>query len=214
MATDKYLNLQGLTEVAGYVNEKLKTVTTMPASPNVNDVVLYKGATTASYKQGSVYLYTTVKTYYKWSDGTDNYYTLAAAPSVGDTVYSDTIGTDSGYTITAYDDLNNQVTINSSLYDRAAAGDTPVYDWVSKGGTSVVLNGTDKTGEEANFYAPTTAGTDGQILMSKGSDTSPEWASYSPNGYAPSFTDDTLIFVYGEIPKVEGNTLIFNLDGD
>ena len=209
---DKYLNLQGLTEVADKVNKKLRIVTTMPASSTPDDIVLYNGATTASYKQSGTYSYRIVETYYEWTDLTDTYYTKAAAPSVGDTVYSDTIGTDSGYTIEAYDSTNNQVTINSLTYDRNSTGDTPVYDWVCIGSTSVILNGEDKTGDEANFYAPISAGTSGQMLVSKGDNVAPEWASVSPNGYSPSFLDSSLVFTYGVLPEVDGNTLIFDLD--
>lgn len=209
---DKYLNLQGLAEVAEKVNSKLRIVTTMPLSPSVNDIVLYNGATTVDYKQGSTYLYTQVKEYYKWTDLTDNYYTLAAVPEIGDTVYSDTLGTDSGYTVDAYDADNNQVTINSLTYNRDSTGDTPIYDWVAVSGTSVILNGEDKTGDEASFYAPTAAGTEGQVLVSKGVNTEPQWATLSPNGYSPSFLEDSLVFTYGALPDVDGNSLIFDLD--
>lgn len=212
MATDKYLNLNGLAEVAEYVNEKLKKVTVMPLTPELDDIVLYNGATTVNYKQGSIYLYTVVETYYKWSDGTDDYYTKAAAPTIGDTVYSDASGTDSGYTVEAYDEINEQITINSLVYDRDTTGDIPVANWVAQSNTSVILNGEDKTGDEAKFYAPTTAGTEGQVLLSKGENTDPEWASWSPNGYSPSFLDSSLVFNYGVLPEVEGNTLIFDLD--
>lgn len=214
MAVNKYLNLQGLTEVAEKVNKKLRIVTTMPASSTLDDTVLYNGATTANYKQGGTYSYRVIETYYEWSDLTNTYYTKAAAPEVGDTIYSDTIGTDSGYTIEAYDSVNNQVTINSLTYDRNSTGDTPVLDWVCTGGTSVELNGQDKTGEQASFYAPTTAGTDGQILMSKGTNTDPEWADYSPDGYMPSFLEGSLVFAGGTLPEVDGNSLTFDLDGD
>ena len=212
MATEKFLNLQGLSEVADRVNKKLRIVATMPASSTPDDIVLYNGATTASYKQGGTYSYKVIETYYEWSDLSDTYYTKAAAPAVGDTVYSDTSGTDSGYTIDAYDSINNQVTINSLTYDRNTTGDTPVYDWVCIGSTSVELNGQDKTGEKASFYAPTTAGTDGQVLMSKGDSTDPEWTNFSPNGYSPSFLENSLTFVYGILPEVDGNALVFDLD--
>ena len=142
MATDKFLNLEGLTEVASYVNKKLRIVTEMPIAPSLDDIVLYNGATSANYKQGSIYLYTTVETYYKWSDLSDEYYTKAAVPTIGDTAYSDTEGTDSGYTIEAYDEINNQVTINSLTYDRDETGDTPVYDWVIKSNISVEVENT------------------------------------------------------------------------
>lgn len=213
MAKNRYLNLEGLAEVADYVNEKLKKVTVMPASPSVNDIVLYNGATTADYRQGGIYLYETTDTYYAWTDLTNTYYTRDPVPSVGDTVYSDAAGTDSGYTIAAYDGDNNQVTINSLIYDRDSTGDTDVYDWVYKGGTSVILNGENKVEDEANFYAPTEAGTTGQFLMSKGDKTEPVWASFSLNGYAPSFLETSLVFTYGLLPEVENNSLIFDLDG-
>jgi hypothetical protein len=207
---DKYLNLQGLTEVAEKVNKKLRIVTTMPASPELNDIVVYNGASTASYKQGCTYLYTTVETYYEWSDLSDTYYTKAETPEVGDVVYSDTSGTDSGYTIEAFDDVNNQVTINSLTYDRNSTGDTPINDWVSKGGTSVILNGKDKTGEEASFYAAPQSGNEGQVLISKGENEDPEWASYT--GYCPTVIDDYLYFNYGVIPSVENTSIIFDTD--
>ena len=210
MATDKYLNLVGLEQVASKVNQKLRTVTAMPAAPEENDIVLYNGATTAKYKQGSIYLYTIVKTYYGWSDLTDTYFTLTDTPEVGDTVYSDVLGTDSGYTIEAYDSLNDQVTINSTVYDRDNSNDTDILDWVCKtGGTSVILNGEDKTGDEANFYAPTTAGTEGQALFSSGEGQAPFWASFT--GYSPTFVDDELVFTYGVVPVVDNTSLVFNV---
>lgn len=211
MATDKFLNLEGLTEVASYVNKKLRIVTEMPTTPTLDDIILYNGATTANYKQGSIYLYTIVETYYKWSDLSDEYYTKAAVPTIGDTVYSDTIGTDSGYTIEAYDEINNQVTINNLVYDRDATGDTPVNGWVAKSNTSVILNGEDKTGNEANFYAPTVAGTEGNVLISNGENAAPSWTSFA--GYSPIVVGEELCFIYGLIPEVENASLIFDLDG-
>lgn len=133
---DKFLNKEGLAKVAEKVNSKLRVVTTMPTSPKIDDIVKYNGTTTAKYQQGSTYLYKQVGTYYKWADLTDNYYTLAAAPAIGDTVYSDTSGTDSGYKVDAYDSVNNQVTINSLIYDRDSTGDTPICDWVPTSSTT------------------------------------------------------------------------------
>ena len=191
---DKYLNLQGLAEVAEYVNQKLKIVTEMPVNPSLSDIVLYNGATTANYKQGSIYLYTTIETYYK----------------IGDPVYSDAEGTDSGFTIEAYDEINDQVTINSLIYDRDSTGDVSINKWTSKGSTSVILNGEDVTGNEANFYAPTAAGEKGQVLISNGVNISPTWASFA--GYSPSLLDNSLVFTYGVIPEIEGNPILFDLD--
>jgi hypothetical protein len=209
MAADKYLNLEGLSEVANKVNQKLRTVTIMPANPEINDVVLYKGATTGDYTQGSTYMYKLDTTYYAWSDTTDTYYTKAASPQVGDTVYSDTQGTDSGFTIEAYDDTNSQVTINSSVYNRDTAGDVETYSWQCID-TSVTLNGEKKS--DANFYAPVNGGNAGQVLVSGGSSSAPIWGSIS--GYSPSFINDSLVFAYGILPTVDQNSIVFDLDND
>ncbi len=166
MATDKYLNLDGLEKVASKVNQKLRTVTTIPANPEKNDIVLYKGSTTNDFIKGRVYLYDKVGTYFTWINGSVAYFTRAEEPQIGDTVYSDTTGTDSGFTIEAYDNVNHQITVDSLLFTRNNAGDTDILDWVLQD-TSIILNGTDKTGDEANFYAPTTAREVGQVLFSK-----------------------------------------------
>jgi hypothetical protein len=209
MATDKYLNLQGLTEVAEKVNKKLRTVTTMPATPTINDVVLYNGAA-GIYIPGCTYRYEIAETYYAWSDLSDTYYTKAASPQEGDSVYSDAQGTDSGYTVEAYDSTNNIITINSIDYNRDSMGDTPVYAWVNKyGGTSVILNEVDKTGSEASFYAPTVSGVSGQTLISNGVGRAPSWGSLS--GYSPAIVDDSLVFTYGVIPAVNGTSLVLNV---
>ena len=52
----KFLDLQGLTSVAGKVDERLKKVSTMPSNPSNGDTVLYIG-TTGSYISGCVYTY-------------------------------------------------------------------------------------------------------------------------------------------------------------
>lgn len=57
MATKHFLDKAGLEEVAGFVNEKLKVVSTMPLTPTNGQVVLYVGETTSSYTQGGIYMY-------------------------------------------------------------------------------------------------------------------------------------------------------------
>ena len=127
---DKYLNLTGLTEVASKVNQKLRIVTTMPATSEIDDMVLYNGTATVDYRRGGIYRYTIERTYYGWSDGTDVYYTLSSTPKAGDVVYSDASGTESGYTVTTYDSTNDQIVFNSLTYDRDSTEDTPIYGWV------------------------------------------------------------------------------------
>lgn len=58
------------------------------------------------------------------------------------------------------------------------------------GGTAITLNGTSKAGNTASFYAPTTVGEDGQLLMSGGSSKTPEW--FTPS-YAQKGLDNTFV---------------------
>ena len=57
MAEKKYLNLEGLQDVANHVNTRLKTVTTIPASADDGAVRLYVGETGVTYKKGHIYQY-------------------------------------------------------------------------------------------------------------------------------------------------------------
>ncbi len=58
------------------------------------------------------------------------------------------------------------------------------------GGTAITLNGTSKAGSTASFYAPTTVGEDGQVLISGGSSKKPEWftPTYADKGADNNFT--------------------------
>ena len=97
------------------------------------------------------------------------------------------------------------------------------------GGTKITLNGTDRGANTASFYAPTTSGSDKQVLISKGANRSPEWANVDnlavssatklatsrnlkvnlANNYAQSFNgtaDATNIGVAGILPEAYGGT--------
>lgn len=56
-STKKYLDYDGLSNVADKIKERLQKVTTMPASPSNGDAVLYIGTTTENYTRGLVYIY-------------------------------------------------------------------------------------------------------------------------------------------------------------
>ena len=62
----QYLDYNGLANVAGYVNTRLKTVTTMPVSADNGAVRLYVGTTDSTYIQGHIYQYNTTQS--KWID--------------------------------------------------------------------------------------------------------------------------------------------------
>ena len=208
MATNRYLNLEGLERVASKVNQKLKTVLAMPVNPDQGDIVLYKGEDTTDFLQGMVYLYDVDSTYFAWSDGNDIYFTKAVAPEVGDTVYSDAQGTDSGFTIEGFDSTNDEVTIDGIVFSRDETSDVDILDWILQD-TSIILNGENRTGGSAELYAPTNAGTEGYALFSNGEGVAPSWAALS--GYSPSIIDDALVFTYGILPEVENTSLVFNL---
>lgn len=61
------------------------------------------------------------------------------------------------------------------------------------GGTNVTLNGENKSNSTASFYAPESAGTSGQMLISSGSG-APTWTAVPPAGMTPSFSGTSLIF--------------------
>ena len=79
--------------------------------------------------------------------------------------------------------------------DNATVSDAPDFQ-ISIGAlaTSIILNGNDVTGTSIGVYAPTNAGTAGQILTSLGSNTAPTWNTLG---------------IY--IPQIDGNSLKLTL---
>lgn len=57
------------------------------------------------------------------------------------------------------------------------------------GGTNVTLNGINKSNDTVSFFAPTTGGTAGKVLVSNGTNAAPTWGNYTPR-----INNDTLIF--------------------
>ena len=55
----------------------------------------------------------------------------------------------------------------------------PVACTAYAGGTRLTLNGESKSGLSASLYAPTSSGSSGQLLVSRGSGTNPVWTSTS-----------------------------------
>lgn len=122
----KYLDQTGLAEVAGYVNSRLKTVTTMPVTANNKAVRLYVGEDIASYLKGHIYQYT-VNTYYAWRHESHpgvyrDVYTLSATPSVDDDVYELNEGhyEQNGRVKTVY---SNSIEYSGYIWERTAEGD-------------------------------------------------------------------------------------------
>ena len=54
--------------------------------------------------------------YYGWSDGSHTYFTSTAVPTNGSTVYTDTAGTDSGYTTTNYSAVSDNLRVVQFSY--------------------------------------------------------------------------------------------------
>ena len=90
--------------------------------------------------------------------------------------------------------------INSKQQKVSAMGSTTKPVYVSgngvfseastyAGGTKVTLNGSDKGASTASIYSPTSSGTAGQFLKSKGANQEPEWVD-SPNTWRAVKVDD------------------------
>ncbi len=77
MAEKKYLDYTGLQDVAGKVNTRLKTVTSMPVTASADAVRLYVGTTTVNYKKGHVYQWQSTQ----WVDITDTFDINTLAPA-------------------------------------------------------------------------------------------------------------------------------------
>lgn len=79
----QYLDYNGLANVAGYVNTRLKTVTTMPVNANNGAIRLYVGETSATYTKGHIYQYNA--TDLEWVDITSsNEYTAGNGIDITD----------------------------------------------------------------------------------------------------------------------------------
>lgn len=57
MAGVKFAGEEAVERIAHYVNKKLNIASTMPSTPNDEDIILYTGDTNESYIQGCIYEY-------------------------------------------------------------------------------------------------------------------------------------------------------------
>ena len=112
MAEKKYLNYEGLTDVATHVNTRLKTVTTMPVSADDGAVRLYVGTTDSTYTQGHTYKYDTTQT--KWIDITPLQDISGKADKVSSSTNGDLAGLDSNGNLTDSGILATDVVQKSS----------------------------------------------------------------------------------------------------
>jgi hypothetical protein len=189
----------------------------MPTDAEVDDMVAFNGVPTDKYKPGNVYIYVLVATYYGWTY-TDTvtglkttYYTESPTPDAGDTVYVDNEGqTPFTSTISSYDTVNNAIIIEDVSYLRDEDLDNSIYDWKNRSGsTSIILNGEDKSGDIADFYAPGEPEASGHVVVSNGPNQAPTWSPYA--GYCPIVVEDNLVFFSGILPDVEDTSLIFDI---
>lgn len=111
MAEKKYLDEIGLQDVAGHVNTRLKTVTTMPASANNGAVRLYVGTTDSTYTQGHIYQYSTTQS--KWVDITPSADISNKADKVSSATNGDLAGLDSNGNLTDSGILATNVVVKS-----------------------------------------------------------------------------------------------------
>lgn len=63
--------------------------------------------------------------------------------------------------------------------ENATVSDTPDFELtIGTELTNIILNGQSVAIEDLDFYAPTTSGVSGQVLVSGGSSTAPSWMNY------------------------------------
>lgn len=118
------------------------------------------------------------------------------------------------------DDIPTSLPSNGGTADKLGTIDkgntsTPIYLSAGSpmeclqyaGGTKVTLNGASKEGQAASFYAPTSAGTDGYILVSNGSG-APSWQSPSNIGGASGGNSEYNIIVTTEVPSTITESVI------
>ena len=124
--TNKYfLDEQGLSTVANHIKERLKTVSTMPATAGDGTVLLYKGATSGSYTNGHIYQYSTTTN--SWVD---------ISPSGGHTMSPTTSSSLTEDTIVST--INNTINTNeevASLYG--------IQKWTNEKRIRRIMNGSD-----------------------------------------------------------------------
>ena len=120
-----------------------------------------------------------------WTDPSS--FSVKYANSAGSTSYANALGTSSAnYTKSTLDSALNA---KQSTIPMTGTSTEPVYfssnGQVAKastyaGGTKVTLNGGDKGGSSASFYAPTSYGTSGYVLTSgEGANVPPKWTDPS-----------------------------------
>ena len=67
MSEKKYLDYEGLSQVADQIKSRLKVVSVIPETPTDGMIVLFTGTTTTDYKKSHIYEYQTDA----WVDVTD-----------------------------------------------------------------------------------------------------------------------------------------------
>lgn len=118
-----------------------------------------------------------------------SYTDLSNRPTSMKSPYALTINNSAGTAQVSYDGSETKsITLTKSM-----VGLGNVANSTYAGGTAVTLNGTSKASATASFYAPTSAGTSGQLLVSTGG--APSWVSKSSISLS-AFTDDVVAGKY------------------
>ena len=176
MAEKKYLNYEGLQDVAGHVNTRLKTVTSIPVSADNGAIRLYVGTTTDTYIRGHIYQYNSTDS--EWVDIT----------SLGQYIQYSTMPTASAdivNKIVQYTGTTNQNYTNGYFYKCVLSGSN--YIWtninVQAGGSGSdnIVNGyfnpTDNLFYEESTYTTPITGASNVLYISLDTD-----FSYRYNG--------------------------------
>ena len=172
----QYLDYNGLANVAGYVNTRLKTVTTMPVSADNGAVRLYVGTTTDTYIRGHIYQYNSTDS--EWVDITSSgqYIQYSTMPTASADIVNK---------IVQYTGTTNQNYTNGYFYKCTLSGSN--YIWtninVQAGGSGSdnIINGyfnpTDNLFYEESTYTTAITGENNVLYISLDTD-----FSYRYNG--------------------------------
>lgn len=191
VSTDAATTPKGITWTSGST-----TITgTLEASAST-EFCIYLVQDSTNVESGSYIEYMTVKngTTYSWEPiGTTKVvipeYTIANDGSNKIQLKKDNKQVGSSVTINNVANAGTASKLGSSTVGSATKpiylnGGAPAECNQYAGGTEVTLNGVNKSSKFVSFYAPTSAGAKGQILVSGGaSNTAPTWSSWTTAGF-------------------------------
>lgn len=179
----------GNNSLTGYLGSAGEWQIVLNNGEAVKSAMVIAGGNCFQVNSTSLYYWSSTEysSYYAWA--AHQYWSGTFASS--DYISKDSAG--SSYCVVPFYKIDNETTLLSKILSDinlistpAGSSTAPIYidsngniaSTIYGGGTKVTLNGSAKGGSTASFYAPTSAGTSGQVLTSNGSG-APSWTTLS-----------------------------------